>query len=687
MDDLREKLDRAKAILPLPALIRTIIGGQCPDNGGNHLPNIFTGEGKSFSVFKQGSGYGWRDHKSGESGDEVDAVARKFNLSKAEAINAYLEFALVEKPQSPKPTGNSKFQAAMQGVPVADKPKVTMLPWEMCVSDLSDEYLAVLANSRGLPMGVFSILRSKKQIGLHDDQIAFPIVDPDGDVRRCHFRWKDGKGWSYAGPKGDLEPLVIGCDLKSARKVFVCESQWDGIAALANQDPDTTSIVATRGAGNGKLIERVEIPPDVPVGIVMQNDEPKADGSIPSEAWYRSVIACLGDRKNVFRIDPPREWKDLNDWIRLGKAEDKVIVAALNSPPVAKPAFTMSVRSVKEIVSMKFPENDLLLGDRVLSRGGKMVIAGQGGIGKSRLLAQLGTHIMIGRSFGELACPGLPEGEKILMFQTENSSRRLATELNRMAMHIDKHMGREAMKRFAVDMLFHTLEKEEDSICHLNDKKNQEAVEEIIRYYNPAVVIWDPLYTFTTGDLNSDRDMAEVLGLISRTSKAGNPERAIIIAHHAQTGEAGRAKAVGHDRASFGRNSKVLHSWCRSQLNVIPADEDSNNRLLMSCAKTNDGKEFKMFGLTLNDHTMSYSFFDVDNPGDYILSKKYQQGGSPKMPDGEVLDQVDMYPTIDRMAEYLSATYGATIGQAKQKIKDLAANGRLISVRGKIRLA
>jgi hypothetical protein len=76
--------------------------------------------------------------------------------------------------------------------------------------------------------------------------------------------------------------------------------------------------------------------------------------------------------------------------------------------------------------------------------------------------------------------------------------------------------------------------------------------------------------------------------------------------HHALTGRAGEAKAIGWDRASFGRNSKVLHSWTRGQINVTPGSPDSNDVLVLSCGKCSNGKEFAPFAVRLNPATMIY---------------------------------------------------------------------------------
>ena len=64
--------------------------------------------------------------------------------------------------------------------------------------------------------------------------------------------------------------------------------------------------------------------------------------------------------------------------------------------------------------------------------------------------------------------------------------------------------------------------------------------------------------------------MTATLTVIGRITRQGDPQRIPVILHHALTGKSGAARATGFDRGSFGRNSKVLLGWVRSQINVAP---------------------------------------------------------------------------------------------------------------------
>jgi hypothetical protein len=86
---------------------------------------------------------------------------------------------------------------------------------------------------------------------------------------------------------------------------------------------------------------------------------------------------------------------------------------------------------------------------------------------------------------------------------------------------------------------------------------------------------------------------------------------------------------MGHDRASFARNSKALLAWTRAQINVAPVEGDNNDRLVIACGKTNDGREFEPFAVKLNPTTMIY---EVDPTVD-LSSWQAEMTGKPPAKD------------------------------------------------------
>jgi hypothetical protein len=155
-------------------------------------------------------------------------------------------------------------------------------------------------------------------------------------------------------------------------------------------------------------------------------------------------------------------------------------------------------------------------------------------------------------------------------------------------------------------MVIHTLETAEDSFVSLRLAENEARVSALIQETHPTGVIYDVLRDYGIGDLNADEGMTATLAVIGRITRQGDPQRIPFIVHHALTGKSGAARATGFDRGSFGRNSKILQGWVRSQINVAAHDPDNNETLIIASGKSNNSAEFEPFGIRLNIETMTY---------------------------------------------------------------------------------
>jgi hypothetical protein len=287
----------------------------------------------------------------------------------------------------------------------------------------------------------------------------------------------------------------------------------------------------------------------------------------------------------------------------------------------------ISFRSPSEILASDRNQHANFFGDRLLGIALSLVIAGIGGIGKSRLLLQLLVAFIIQRAWCSIETHNTKE-KKWMLIQTQNAIARLQDDL-------------EPLKKYAGDdwplveknLFIHTLETDRDLMLHLSEEKNVRDLESEIRKHDPIGVAFDPLNDVAIGDLSKDVDMSETCRAIGRVCRAGNPERAIIVATHAITGRVGMMKAFGFEAAGFGRNSKVLQTWARAFINVIPANEDYSV-LILTCGKNNNGKMFAPFAVRLNSGTMLYEpepGFDVQSFREQLENpRKARQNFDPK---------------------------------------------------------
>jgi hypothetical protein len=259
----------------------------------------------------------------------------------------------------------------------------------------------------------------------------------------------------------------------------------------------------------------------------------------------------------------------------------------------------LTLRKPGEILAMQFDDSDIILGDRLLALWQSLVIAGASGTGKSRLVFQLLACIIAGLKFLGFDTGG--RGLSWLVLQTENSNRRFKKDLGSLRSWLGENWA-----DFDKQVTLHTVETDLDCFVSLDSPENQAAILRAIETVQPGGVVIDPLNDFAAGDLNKDADMKQTLSILARLCRHGNPERPIIVNHHAITGKAGASKVTGFDRASFARNSKVLHAWARGVINLAAVDPDTNDRLIVACGKCSNGREFQPFGVRLNPESMIY---------------------------------------------------------------------------------
>jgi AAA domain len=324
------------------------------------------------------------------------------------------------------------------------------------------------------------------------------------------------------------------------------------------------------------------------------------------------------------------------------------VVASLDSITGDKTS-GLTIRTPDEIIAMVFDDQDIIVGDRIIAEGQSCVFVAAGGLGKSRISLQIPACVATGRKFLNFTTG--KENSKWLFLQTENSNRRLQSDLRPL-----KSWLGEDWPKFATRVKFHTVENDTDAFVNLDSPDAVANIQAAIKLHAPDIIVVDPLNDFAIGDLNKDADMKMTLQTLSRICRKGNPKRAIVVLHHALTGKFGAARATGFDRASFGRNSKTLHAWTRAQINLAPVDPDSNERLIVACGKCSNGREFPAFAVRLNLNSMIY---EVDPTVDVSQWEK------------DVTGSKDSAPLInpDRVRE-LCTTAGSTKAALAKAIMD-----------------
>jgi hypothetical protein len=333
-------------------------------------------------------------------------------------------------------------------------------------------------------------------------------------------------------------------------------------------------------------------------------------------------------------------------------------VASIRSVHGRNGEVEFTVRPAAEILKLKLDEHDCLMGDRLLAKTAQLVIAGAAGIGKSRLHLQLAAACITGRD-----CCGFEthaKGLRWLILQTENSNRRLQDDLRALARKFGKDF---------LDLLFiHTIETDSDGFVALDDPTAVRNIEAAIRKYQPDIIGIDPLGDLGIGNLDTDADMRATCRVLNKVCRTGNPQRALVIVHHAITGKAGAAKATGWERSGFARNSKALLAYARGQINIAPGSPDNNDTLVIACGKNNLGKEFSTFAVRLNPDTMIYEVeldFDIEGWRQEITGGNQRRVFSPK-----VVAEID-WPQRELEKKALAKLVMDEVGCAKSRAYSL----------------
>ena len=143
-----------------------------------------------------------------------------------------------------------------------------------------------------------------------------------------------------------------------------------------------------------------------------------------------------------------KDWRDELKRVQSFKIEHK------------QEATQLSTRKPSEILAMQFSPDDFLLESGYLAKGDPIAFCGAAGVGKSRLYMQLVIALVTGRDF--LGWKTRGKGTRWLILQTENSSRRLKSDLSAMLSDLTE------TEKQAVDegIIIHTLRPQRTPLCH-----------------------------------------------------------------------------------------------------------------------------------------------------------------------------------------------------------------------------
>ena len=255
------------------------------------------------------------------------------------------------------------------------------------------------------------------------------------------------------------------------------------------------------------------------------------------------------------------------------------------------------------------PGHHLLL-PAFVSKGEVTACIGQGGVGKSRLFGLwLPICQITGRQWCGLATGGEPQ--KWVVFGDENSILRIKGDLA----HMYAGLSEEEQAKVDKFLWVQTVRHMKSADMSLGDPAMQARLARAIERVGPGAIVADPLVNFAPGDISKPGEMKEALRLLVGTIRQAAPSAAMILLHHARTGRQNIAQGVGFDAANFASGGKTLFATARCQMNLMPASEEDDTRLLLSCAKANNCQKFDTRGLIFDRQNYAYRLdpqFDIE---------------------------------------------------------------------------
>jgi phage/plasmid primase-like uncharacterized protein len=499
--------------------------------------------------------------------------------------------------------------------------------------------------------------------------LVLPLQDAAGKV--WSYQTIDFLGDKLFRPGGKVSGCFYSvCDRKDGPLV-ICEGYATG--ATVHQATGW-AVACAMNCGNLESVSTAlrEANPGRPMIIAADNDRfTKKPGGEPwNPGISKARVAAKETKcKLVFPEFPEDSTKgtDFNDLAEVSGVEAVLSIfnRAMPSP--------LSILSFDEISVIPTSPHDKLLGDRLLNRGGNMTIVGAGGTGKTRLVYQfLGSCYAGHEKFLTLDIHPGARNFRWLILQAENSIQRLQDTRSALLKWMPK------LAWLKMNELVRVLcpIDEKDTFLNLDNPEVIARIQQSLDLFVPDGIIYDSLYDFGVGDLNKDADMRKTVTSIGRLSRHRNPKRPMIVLHHSLTGQTAGSNAIGANRASFGRNSKVLYNWSRAQINIAPMSEENNDHLAISCGKCSDGREFHSFAVKLNEETM---FYDVDSETDVSEWAREKRTGSvaPAISSLEVANLCGAGSRKNELAKKISEAIGCSKQNAYRHIRKAAESGKI----------
>jgi AAA domain len=243
--------------------------------------------------------------------------------------------------------------------------------------------------------------------------------------------------------------------------------------------------------------------------------------------------------------------------------------------PTKKPEAV--VKPLIELQAAEENDDNTLLGNRFLCRGGGLLFVGSSGIGKSTAIMQSCICWSAGRE-----CFGIKPAKplKILIVQSENDEADLCEMRDGVLNGLNLSKGQAQLVADNVHIVFEGARTSAELI--------QGTIEPMLERFKPDLLVIDPALSYIGGNANEQETVGGFLrNLLNPVLQKHNC--GVIIVHHTAKPNAARdsINRVATDFAYLGTGSAEWANWARAVL-VLSAKDDSGLRQLRI------GKRFRL---------------------------------------------------------------------------------------------
>jgi len=369
--------------------------------------------------------------------------------------------------------------------------------------------------------------------------------------------------------------------IKDENAVFFTEGEKDSNKLWSIGYPATTSpggcAAIDKLQNDHKILNALQ---GKTVWILPDNDPPGRE--------YAEKVACYlyGKAKEVKVIKlPVALGGDVSDFLKdnpvskLGEYVDKT--------PKWEPE-TQSI-TIERLLETEYEAKPPIISKGVLHDKEGLLIAGEGGVGKSLLRLEIAIHMAMGWDWLDFF--EIPKAQKIFMMQYENSER---TEKVRLRLMMEG-LGITGMPPGCISWVKRTRENRPD----LTQKKGAERLSELIGEAKPDVVIYDCLSNLHSANENDNIRMRNVMDIFTDINAAH--KCAAIVIHHF-----GKPSADGTTANKYRvRGASAITDWADCVFTYTLKKHEHRTLRYLENSKMRNAKEIKPILLERNGNFLT----------------------------------------------------------------------------------